>query len=575
MEDQTLNERLPLHAHHRLNVEHTTTMENQTLNERLPLHAHHRLNVEHTTTKEDQTLNERLPLHAHHRLNVRTEFSHRPSKYDSRRSNSEADQFLLALNIAGIASFLLVTVFGLFHVDVFLRAYRLPLETFSTGNMIFSVINTSNNFLGAWFLDSVATKRNRSDLIGVSGFLFAIFFLAPFFRWKEPSTHLWDGAHFVLSISLYDTLCSFNSILLGSLVTDNHHMNDKERVWFMASGKIANLTVGLFVVRIGLEVFEEEDLTRFRQFLKVVAAGAALMFCVSQALMRYSFSIHLNPFRFRCERRKEKDDSDDMLTKTTQKLKLKQAVRDLWNHKNFWAWIKMELLLESQVSFVNSFLKTFVDRLIYDAGISRDYSDWLLSAIPPAGLVCGVLIYIPIRTLGYKKVYPMLFGMNVVLCIFMLFAASHESPDLIILFLAVYPAITGAVQSAGFHLVMSDMVLEMKKVHASEQRFDEPSLAGLFMGVNALFCKPAEYLLPVVAALSLGDSEIILEESEHGSDHVRQILFRLLVLPPLVFSVLQWVAWRSYTLTPDKTRQIRDELIRSQKHRPSNFKAER
>jgi Na+/melibiose symporter-like transporter len=75
--------------------------------------------------------------------------------------------------------------------------------------------------------------------------------------------------------------------------------------------------------------------------------------------------------------------------------------------------------------------------------------------------------------------------------------------------------------------------------------------------------------------LSLGDSEISLEESEHGSDHVRQILFRLLVIPPLVFSVLQWVAWRSYTLTPDKTRQIRDELIRSQKHRPSNSKDER
>lgn len=530
---------------------------------------------------KDKASNDKLPLYAHHRLNSQKEISPSQSprlhdlSQDARRYSSQSDQFLLALNIAGVASFLLVTVFGLFHVDVFLRAYRLPLEAFSTGNMIFSVVNTSNDFLGAWFLDSVATNRKRSDLIGISGFIFALLFLMPFYRWKEPSTHLWDGAHFVVTLSLYDTICSFNSILLGSLVTDNHHMTDKERIWFMASGKIANLTVGLFVARIGLEVFDEDDLTRFRRFLILLAALAALMFCASQALLRYSFSMQLYPLHFRFERRKEKDDTDDLLNKTTQKLKLKQAFRDLWNHKNFWSWIKMELLLESQVSFVNSFLKTFVDRLIYDAGMSRDYSDWLLSAIPPAGLVCGVLIYIPIRTMGYQKVYPMLFGLNIALCIFMWFAASHESPDLIILFLAVYPTITGAVQSAGFHLVMSDMVLEMKKVHASEQRFDEPSLAGLFMGVNALFCKPAEYLLPVVAALSLGDSEISLEESEHGSDHVRQTLYQLLILPPLVFSVLQLLSWRSYTLTPDKTRQIRDELIRSQKHRVTNFKDDR
>jgi hypothetical protein len=81
----------------------------------------------------------------------------------------ESQQLLLALNVASVASFILVTVFGLFHVDVFLRAYKLPLQTFSTGNLIFSVVNTSNDFFGAWFLDSIASKRSRSDLIGISG----------------------------------------------------------------------------------------------------------------------------------------------------------------------------------------------------------------------------------------------------------------------------------------------------------------------------------------------------------------------------------------------------------------------
>jgi hypothetical protein len=82
--------------------------------------------------------------------------------------------------------------------------------------------------------------------------------------------------------------------------------------------------------------------------------------------------------------------------------------------------------------------------------------------------------------------------------------------------------------------------------------------------VNNLFSKPAEYLLPVIAASSLEIFEKSLEESEHGSDHVRQVLYRLLVVPPLIFSVLQYFSWRSYTLTPAKTRQLRDELTRSE-----------
>lgn len=84
---------------------------------------------------------------------------------------------MLALTLAGMCSSLLSTVFGLFHVDVFLRVYQLPWHSYSVGTLVFAAINTANDVLGAWLLDTVATKRNRSDLIGVSGVIFALFFL--------------------------------------------------------------------------------------------------------------------------------------------------------------------------------------------------------------------------------------------------------------------------------------------------------------------------------------------------------------------------------------------------------------
>lgn len=100
------------------------------------------------------------------------------------------------------------------------------------------------------------------------------------------------------------------------------------------------------------------------------------------------------------------------------------------------------------------------------------------------------------------------------------------------------------------------MVLEMKRTHASDGRFDEPSLAGLFMGVNALFCKPAESILPVVSAHMLENYSLATEDDEN----VQKVLFKLLVIPPLVFSVVEYLSWRRYTLTPAKTSQMRDSL---------------
>lgn len=93
------------------------------------------------------------------------------------RDHHFGQQFKIALSVAGMAASLLVTTFGLFHVDVFLRVYRLPLHAYSVGNLAFTVVNTTNDLLGAWLLDAAATKINRSDLIGVSGCIFALCFL--------------------------------------------------------------------------------------------------------------------------------------------------------------------------------------------------------------------------------------------------------------------------------------------------------------------------------------------------------------------------------------------------------------
>mmetsp|Transcript_9349 Transcript_9349/g.14418 ORF Transcript_9349/g.14418 Transcript_9349/m.14418 type:complete len:486 (-) Transcript_9349:1412-2869(-) len=456
----------------------------------------------------------------------------------------EGDQyskrFLQGLTIAGLAASLLTTIFGLFHVDVFLRVYELPLHSFATGNVIFSFINTANDLIGAWWIDTRATQESRSVLVGVSGCVLAVCFLAPFFRWTRGLTH------FVVSMSLYDTLYSFIVILMGSVVTDDHTMSDSDRVHFMASGKVVNLLVGFVVARFGLEIFEMNDMEHFQLFLLLLAIGVCVMFIVSQSMMDMSLRNKSTTFA-----------KPDFRPKRT--LEIRRVCKDFWNHKNFRAWIGMELLLESQNSFCNSFLKTFVDRLILGDSISRDTCDWVLSLMRPLTQVVGILCYVPIRRIGYPKLYMTLFVLNLILSLLCLLFGSPSNPYFILAFLSLYNIATGAVQSAGFHLAMSDMVLEMKYKHAMDQRMDEPSLAGLFMGANALLCKPMESFLPVVAAIVLDDTRF---QPEKRSESAQLGLFYLLVLPPLFFSGFQILSWSYYTLVPGKTEKLRSELQR-------------
>jgi hypothetical protein len=488
---------------------------------------------------------------------------------------------MMGLNIAGVAATCLTTIFGLFHVDVFLRAYELPLPVYSAGSVIFAIVNTANDVAGAWLVDHVATTMPRSDLVGISGCVFCLAFLTPFFRYSSSSSVMQGGAHFVASMSAYDTLYSFTAILMGSVVTDNHSMTDKARVQYMASSKVLNLVASLVVARIGLSLFDVTNLRPFRSFLVVLASAVGVLFVTAQAMIlgmtranttcREFLGVLLRPFqraRLRLGLDSDKNNynykpahqqqqslqyggESSSSTSSKRKLRWRQVVKDFRGHSNFWAWIGMEMLLEAQNTFVTSFLKTFVDQLVLEVGVSRVTCDWLLSMIRPLTQVVSIFAYIPIRRFGYPRVYTILFGVNMILSLTLLIMADETSTTWIIFFLCTYPVVTGAVMSAGFHLAMSDMVLESKRKHALEGRHDAPSLAGIFMGANALVCKPMESLLPVITATVLHRSK------EYES---KKNLFYLLVLPPLFCSCLQLLSWSRFDLHSKLTDKMRDEL---------------
>ena len=307
---------------------------------------------------------------------------------------------------------------------------------------------------------------------------------------------------------------------------------------------MVNLVASFAVARLGLRLFDPQNLAPFQVFLLVLAAVACGLSIVAQGLIvgDKSYSIQ-NIFP------KKVDKGDEATLLQKRNLEWRRVVRDFWNHKNFCAWAGTNMLLESANNFNHFFTKTFFDRLVVNNGVDKETCDWIISSMRPMTAILSLAAFIPIRKYGYVKVYRVMFISNGLFALLMLLATDDTSTNWIIAFLIIFPAISAAVHSAVFSLAMADMVMEMKHKHGSAGRFDEASLAGLFMGANALVCKPMDAVLPIIAAQALADES-----------NAQRNLFYVLILPPLVYSCLQFLSWKNYTLEPERSAKLRTEL---------------
>eukprot|EP00977_Amphora_coffeiformis_P013583 scaffold3591_cov159-Amphora_coffeaeformis.AAC.6 len=272
---------------------------------------------------------------------------------------------LMGLNVAGVAQALLTTIFRLFHVNVFLQSYKLPLESYSNGSFVVSIIITVTSVVGSWMVDATATQRDRTESVGQTGFYFVACFLTPFFAYHPQ----WGTLHFIVTVSLYQTLYSYTAILLGSIVTDSHNMTQQKRVQFMASGKAVNLVMSFVVARIALMTFSEDNLHPFRIFLAILAVMVLFLFALAHSMIQGTYLWrYLRSFRhwtfvktlLSAFRRKDAHDiasptndeegsvgSAQSTERRKKRLQWRRIVRDFVTHHNFRVWVVMELLLHS------------------------------------------------------------------------------------------------------------------------------------------------------------------------------------------------------------------------------------
>ena len=467
---------------------------------------------------------------------------------------SRTRSFLAALTLASLACSMLRQVFDLFYVETFLTAYELPLSSFSFGTFVYTIIDVVNDIGAAYFVDAYALRSSRGA-IGRSGCLLALCFLAPFFRGgrRIKESPFLATSHFIISVSSYDTLLTFLSMLIGSYFTDNAHtLSESTRINFTASGKICNLIGSFIVGRVGLELFDTDDMKSFRVHVLILSGVACALFVLAQRLMY---------------RATDKDHESEKGGGRSN-LNLRRLVADLCRSENFLSFVAMEALLEAENEFSAGFGKIFFDRLLVD--LSEETADNILAAISPVSQVLSILLFMPIRRIGYRRIYSYLFQGKIFLSIIVLGLSGSSSTTVLTMFLVVNQIATAAVQTSCFYLVMADLTMLLKYKQAKQGHMDD-SFAGLIFGMNAIFCKIALMPLSIVAAWSLarvgfstGTHTRFFKIHKNNSDEVevRQVLYHLLVIPPLLMSSVQLLIWRFYNLASARAEEVRLELKR-------------
>ena len=284
---------------------------------------------------------------------------------------SRTRSFLAALTLASLACSMLRQVFDLFYVETFLTAYELPLSSFSFGTFVYTIIDVVNDVGAAYFVDAYALRSSRGA-IGRSGCLLALCFLAPFFRGgrRIKESPFLATSHFIISVSSYDTLLTFLSMLIGSYFTDNAHtLSESTRINFTASGKICNLIGSFIVGRVGLELFDTDDMKSFRVHVLILSGVACALFVLAQRLM------------YRATDKDHESEKGD----GRSNLNLRRLVADLCRSENFLSFVAMEALLEAENEFSAGFGKIFFDRLITGGSVGGNggqYSCCNIASIP-------------------------------------------------------------------------------------------------------------------------------------------------------------------------------------------------
>jgi len=405
---------------------------------------------------------------------------------------------------------------------------------FYIGQFIYMVWNALNDPIFGWLSDRAPgiTKR-RLPAIKYGGPLWALVFAL---AWMDIGTDVQTssflaGIHFCVVLCAYDGLLTLVELNHGALMADlGSSLSDRTR---LNTASAIGAVFGSFSSFFGHLYWNPADGVPQTSFSRFSAAVALL------AAVAFSFSAAKVAVEEKAESAAEKEEKS--------RLSPSVVARQLYRQHNLGIFTLVSALQVFECTFEKNFLSAFVDLLLGDQ--PRHVRSMIISTSFILPWLTTVLIGPLINRLGLYPVIRSVMLLKIALSLTVLLLG-HGNPLVIGLYAVAARVLTECIcrQSP---VVLADLVDEDKVLNMRPK-----TLSAMVMGSNALFTKPGESLAPMLGWAIINSNPA--HDPSSPDPELQKLLFRCLVIGPLVVVSAQLLLWSRFTLRGSYLKRIKD-----------------
>lgn len=456
---------------------------------------------------------------------------------------------------------------------MFVSVYKIDKTSFWVGEAVFLVWNSLNDPLFGWISDrgslqsnahvcSVEVVRKRIRSLMTFCPVFVLAFLSFWFSWLQPSVQ------FVICLCIYDAFLTMIDLNHSALLADLA-LSEKERTRLNAYSSLFS-AIGSISVFVSYYFWDKENTVTFQTFCICLAIFSLFGFVVSTfALRRYFENTSRSSLLAHGVEKREVV----RVERSSSSLLLKNYVKQLLRHKNFWWFTAMNLIQVFHCHFNSNFFPLFLDKLLGHT-LSPKSAAFLLGLSFVVPHVNNLYFLTLCRRYGVYLVIKWLFYIKLILSSIMLLLGPDWS-TLLCIFIASNRVFTEGTCKL-LNLVVSDLVDEDYVIHHRKQ-----SISALVFGTSALLSKPGQTLAPLLGTWLLAkqtgysifysdqvseadNSDFLLNDKnfrESSESNVRLGCFYVLVYVPIACAILQLLLWSRFKLHGRRLKLVASQRI--------------
>ncbi len=433
---------------------------------------------------------------------------------------------------------LLAYVFGLYYIDFFYQDVGIPFEYMVVGLIIYAVVNAINDPLLGQLSDKTDRKKwggRRIPYIKYGAPVWALSFVLLWFPWSF-SNEIIMVIHYTVTICGYDMMLTLVILCWMALLPEmTSNIDERNKVNFLV------LLIGFFGLLpffIIVPIMKDAGLQAF-QFINIFIAIISVI-C-------YMITVHFSE-------EKPEFQSDEVFN-------LKTSIKEVLKYKSFRAYVGYNFCVSFNGAIGLSFLFAYVHLIGGGTGATLTYLGIFLLVGYGSYILCMYL-----RSKWSMRTIILRFGfikaIGAVGFFFLILIPIFDNPDFIRI------GMIWSIFFSGFGIFNTNLnylMMDEDEVKHGTRR------EGMFLGMNALFIKPAGSFGPIIGLAFLEAFGFVKNATIQTPDAIFGIKLLYFIVPAIVLLIgLMFLYF--YPLHGERLKELEEKLAIIHQEKKEKFK---